>query len=83
MRSFKKIAATLLAAVAIPGAACAATLGGYYYAAQYDYREFFSAADGKPFQVVLAGNPFPGMNPRRRGAPAAAADAGRQAAAAL
>ena len=37
--------------------------GGYYYAVQYDYREFFSIADGKTFQVILAGNPFPAMNP--------------------
>ena len=61
MRSIRKIAATLFAAAAIPGAAGAATLGGYYYAVQYDYREFFSIADNKPFQVVLAGNPFPAM----------------------
>ena len=63
MRSIKKIAAALFAAAAIPGAAWAATLGGYYYAVQYDYREFFSIADGRTFQVILAGNPFPGMNP--------------------
>src|SRR5260370_18547672 len=63
MRSIRKIAATLFAAAAIPGAAWAATLGGYYYAVQYDYREFFSIADGKTFQVILAGNPFPGMSP--------------------
>ncbi len=60
MRAIKKIAAALLAAAAIP-AAYAATLGGADYAVQYDYREFYSVADGKPFQVVFAGNPFPGM----------------------
>src|SRR5437016_2203793 len=63
MRSITKIAATLLAAAVIPGVAWAATLGGYYYAVQYDYRVFFSIADGRNFQVILAGNPFPAMNP--------------------
>lgn len=28
-----------------------------------DCREFFAATDYKPFQVVLAGNPFPGGDP--------------------
>jgi len=63
MGSIRKIAAALLAAATIPAVAGAANLGGYYYAVQYDYREFFSIADGKNFQVILAGNPFPGMNP--------------------
>ncbi len=59
MRFRTKIAAALLAVVALPAAVYAATIGGVYYAAQYDYREFFAATDGKNFQVVLAGNPFP------------------------
>jgi hypothetical protein len=63
MGSIRKIAAAVLAAAAIPTVAGAATLGGFYFAVQYDYREFFSIADGKNFQVILAGNPFPGMNP--------------------
>jgi hypothetical protein len=58
----KKIAVALLAVVAIPTMTWAATLGGTYYAVQYDYREFFWISDGKPFQVVLAGNPFPQMS---------------------
>jgi hypothetical protein len=62
MRSIKKLATALFAAAAVPVAASAATLGGYYYAVQYDYREFFSIADGRAFQVILAGNPFPQMN---------------------
>jgi len=61
MGRMKKIAAALLAVVAIPTMTWAATLGGTYYAVQYDYREFFWISDGKPFQVVLAGNPFPQM----------------------
>ncbi|CAN5680188.1 hypothetical protein BH11PSE3_BH11PSE3_46210 [soil metagenome] len=58
-----KIAATLLALVALPAAAWAAVIGGTYYAPQYDYSEFFAATDNRPFQVVLVGNPFPGADP--------------------
>lgn len=61
MRPITKIASALLAATAIPVIAEAATLGGYHYAVQYDYREFYAATTGKPFQVVLDGNPFPSM----------------------
>ena len=63
MRLFLKIAAVLSGLVALPVMAVAATIGGYYYATQYDYREFFAATDGRKFQVVLAGNPFPGIDP--------------------
>jgi hypothetical protein len=41
----------------------AATLGGYDYAVQYDFRDFFAATDNKPFQVVIVGNPFPNLPP--------------------
>jgi hypothetical protein len=61
MRSMKKFAA-VLAAAAVPLTACAATLGGYQYATQYDYQEFYIATAGKPFQVIVAGNPFPTLN---------------------
>ena len=57
----KRTAITLLAVAAIPVMASAATLGGFYYAVQYDYREFFWISDNKPFQVVLAGSPFPAL----------------------
>ena len=58
----RRIAAFLFAIVALPALAFAATIGGAYYAPQYDFREFWAATDGKPFQVVLAGNPFPGTD---------------------
>ena len=58
-----RFATVLLALIAAPVAAFSAIIGGAYYAPQYDYREFFAATDGKPFQVVLAGNPFPGIDP--------------------
>ena len=62
MGTLKKVALALLAMAAIPTLGFAATLGGFYYAVQYDYREFFWISDGKPFQVILAGNPFPAMS---------------------
>lgn len=60
MTVLKKLAATLALSI-LPVAALATTIGGTQYAPQYDYREFFTAADGKPFRVVLLGNPFPGL----------------------
>ena len=61
MRLWTKIASALIAAASIPLVAHAATIGGFYYAVQYDFHEFYHVTDGKPFQVILAGNPFPGM----------------------
>jgi len=63
MRLARGLAAILFALIATPAICLAAVIGGYYYATQYDYREFFAATDGKQFQVVLAGNPFPGVDP--------------------
>ena len=57
MRLKTKIAAALLGLAALPAAAWAAVIGGTYYAPQYDYREFFAAADGRTFQVILYGTP--------------------------
>jgi hypothetical protein len=54
--------APLLFAALLPAVAHTATIGGTDYATQYDYSEFFAAADGKKFRVVLAGNAFPGLN---------------------
>lgn len=48
----------VLAAVALVPAANAATIGGTFYAPQYDFQDFWTAADGKNFRVVLAGNLF-------------------------
>ena len=63
MRVPRRIFAVLTALAALPAIALAATVGGAYYAPQYDYREFWAATDNKPFQVVLDGNPFPGLDP--------------------
>src|SRR5258708_18753165 len=63
MRLARGIAAALFALIVAPAAGLSAVIGGYYSAPQYDYREFFAATDGRQFQVVLAGNPFPGIDP--------------------
>src|SRR6266550_5751919 len=64
MRLKNKAVAALLGLVILPACASSiAVIGGTYYAVQYDYREFFAATDGRNFQVVLAGNPFPGIDP--------------------
>lgn len=63
MRLKTKIASALLGLAALPAAAWAAVIGGTFYAPQYDYREFFAAADGRNFQVILYGSAFPGVDP--------------------
>ena len=61
-----KFIPSLLAAIAylaLMPSASAATIGGTYYAPQYDYSEFFAATDRRNFQVILAGDPLPGVDP--------------------
>jgi len=55
--------AVLLGLLLVPVCASAAVIGGFYYYPQYDYTEFFAATDGRNFQVILAGDPFPGIDP--------------------
>jgi len=63
MRFTSKIAA-LLGLLILPACASSiAVIGGTYYATQYDFAEFFAATDGRNFQVILVGNPFPNMDP--------------------
>ena len=47
----------------LPGCAASGTIGGAYYDPAYDYGEFFAATDGRNFQVIMAGEPFPGLPP--------------------
>jgi hypothetical protein len=63
VRLARKIAAALAALVALPAIGLAATIGGYYYYPQYDYRDFFAATDHRQFQVILQGDAFPGVAP--------------------
>lgn len=63
MRLAARIAAVIAGLAALPAIAVAATIGGNYYAPQYDYRDFFAATDGKYFPVILAGDAFPGVAP--------------------
>jgi hypothetical protein len=64
MRTLRTALATLVALAILPVATDAATLGGWNYAIQYEYRDFYIAADNKPFHVELLGNPFPGLAPQ-------------------
>jgi hypothetical protein len=50
-----------LAALLLAGACVTTggTVGGFDYAPQYDFSEFFAATDGRMFRVIIAGNPFP------------------------
>ena len=63
MRRVSRVVAILSAAILLPALALAGSIGGNYYAPQYDYRDFCAAPDGKPFQVMLAGDAFPGVDP--------------------
>lgn len=63
MRPLRRFAIIFWALLAGPVVAFAATIGGTYFAPQYDFREFWAATDGRQFQVVLDGNPFPGIDP--------------------
>lgn len=63
MRCLKASALSLIAATALAAPGGAATIGGIDYAVQYDYREFWAATDRRNFQVVLEGDPFPGLDP--------------------
>lgn len=63
MVEMNKILAVVAALGLFPATATAAVIGGTCYSSQYDYREFFAATDGRDFQVILAGNPFPGTDP--------------------
>jgi hypothetical protein len=50
-----------LSALLLAGACVATggTVGGFDYAPQYDFSEFFAATDLRTFRVIVAGNPFP------------------------
>lgn len=63
MRLKTKIASALLGLAALPAVALAGVIGGTDYTPQYDYSEFFAAADGRNFQVILYGTAFPGVDP--------------------
>ena len=63
MRLVHKIATALAGLAVLPAVAWAATIGGAYYAPQYDFRDFWVATDGKNFPVILMGDAFPGVDP--------------------
>ena len=51
------LAAFLMGACDLAGSA----IGGAWYAPEYDYFEFFAVTDGRNFQVIMAGSPFPAL----------------------
>jgi len=58
------VTALLVLAALLPAAlrpARAQTVGGFDYAPQYDFFEFWAATDGRQFRVIFAGNPFPAL----------------------
>ncbi len=57
----RPILALLVAASSLVGCAQSGVIGGADYAPQYDYGEFFAVTDGRNFQVIVSGNPFPGL----------------------
>ena len=63
MLNTARLAAVVATLGLLPAAAGAATIGGTFYAPQYDFAEFFAATDHRNFQVVLAGDPLPGIDP--------------------
>ena len=56
------ILAVLLAAASLVGCAQSGVIGGVDYAPEYDYGEFFAVTDGRNFQVIVSGNPFPALS---------------------
>ena len=52
---------SLIVAMALGGCAASGTIGGAHYDPAYDYSEFFAVTDGRNFQVVMAGAPFPNL----------------------
>ena len=53
--------AKILSALMLAGCVASGTIGGAYYDPAYDYSEFFAVTDGRNFQVVMAGAPFPNL----------------------
>lgn len=53
--------AKILSVLMLAGCAAGGTIGGAYHDPAYDYSEFFAVTDGRNFQVVMAGAPFPNL----------------------
>ncbi len=62
MKRLLRILAVLLVALLPDCAPGTAMIGGADYAPEYDYGEFYAATDGRNFQVIVSGNPFPSMS---------------------
>lgn len=62
MKVARPLLILLLAALWLWGCAHRGGIGGAYYATQYDWGEFFAVTDGRYFQVIVSGNPFPTLS---------------------
>jgi hypothetical protein len=49
------------AACSLVGCGSNTGISGTYYAPEYDYSEFYALTNGKTFQVIVSGNPFPNI----------------------
>ena len=61
MAVFRPSLALSFAVCWLLGCATGGVIGGAYYAPQYDWGEFFAVTDGRNFQVIVSGNPFPSL----------------------
>ena len=62
----KATRSTVLALIVVLLLSCtqsaSGVVGGAYYAPAYDWGEFFAVTDGRNFQVIVSGNPFPALS---------------------
>lgn len=54
--------ALLVAACLLSGCTANTGIAGTDYAPEYDFSEFYAATNGRTFQVVVSGNPFPHLS---------------------
>jgi hypothetical protein len=57
-----RLYALLMAVAGLSGCSQGGVIGGAYYAPEYSWSEFFAVTDGRYFQVIVSGNPFPAMS---------------------
>jgi|SRR5436190_8675315 hypothetical protein len=62
MAFIRPLAALSLAASCLLACAQSGVIGGAYHAPEYDWGEFYAVTDGRNFQVIVSGNPFPSLS---------------------
>lgn len=61
MRPLHRLFVLLLGTFILSGCVSGGTISNTYYDTAYDYAEFVAVTDGRNFQVVMAGAPFPNL----------------------